>query len=132
MCAEQAKQTADSRFGLVGPQHRVWMVALDLHVLLMQVWLSFSLIHTCNTDPGPADFHALSATVTFMAGASHGTSQCVCVTILEDNISEDTEMFYLSLMSQSPNAAITRGNGAISIIDVCKYMYNRYQILNRV
>ena len=68
-----------------------------------------------------------------MAGASHGTSQCVCVTILEDNICEDTEMFSLSLMSRSPNVEITRGNGMISITDVCKYpLYSRYQFLNRV
>ena len=88
----------------------------------MQVVSSVSLHYMYHhTDPGPADFHALSATVSFMAGASHGTSQCVCVTILEDNISEITESFSLFLMSQSPNVAITRGNGVISITDVCKY-----------
>lgn len=88
-----------------------------------------SSVYICtsyDTDHGPADFSGLSATVTFMAGASHGTSQCVCVTILEDNISEVTEVFSLSVVSRSPNVRITSGDGMISITDVCKCVITKY------
>ena len=58
------------------------------------------------------DYTATSGTLTFDPGE---TSHTVPVTILPDNVQEDTEQFYLNLDSPSSNAVIADGQGVGTI-----------------
>ena len=44
----------------------------------------------------------MSATVTFSAGSSVGSKQCVCVSIIDDVKLEETEQFFVSLTTLQP------------------------------
>ena len=88
---------------------------MDVHVI--------TIILCCKCDSiiiaGPAgDFNSVSATVLFSSGATDGALQCVCITILNDNIREDTEEFTLTLSSESRIVTVTAAT--IMITDICK------------
>ena len=67
----------------------------------------------------------LSATVVFPPSTPAGTPQCVCVTILDDTIAEDTEHFILSLSSSSPDVFLNSSSATVSIIDTGIYIIDQ-------
>ena len=68
-------------------------------------------------DQEQNDFVSLSAFISFPSGAPAGTVQCVCVSILDDNILESTETFTLQLISSSPDVVVEDGVAVVSIND---------------
>ena len=70
--------------------------------------------------PGRVDYLSLSAILTFPSGSMNGAQQCVCVTILDDDLPEAPEQFILSLTSNSPSVTIINDTATVFINDTCK------------
>jgi len=75
-----------------------------------------------NTAIAGSDYTAQSGTVTFPAGSLSGTTKTITVPILDDNISEPTETFYVNLNNLVSGAIATisdnQGVGTITDNDV--------------
>ena len=64
-----------------------------------------------------ADFTATSGTLTFPAGAVHGSTQTMAVTLLEDAIGEPTETFTLNLSAPTGGALLALKTHTVAIVD---------------
>ena len=83
------------------------------------------IIHVCiNINFVPAidgnDYVGFSLRLTFQAGSSGGSSQCTAVQILDDNLLEDDESFFLSTSLVNPiptGVVIGQSTATATIID---------------
>lgn len=71
------------------------------------------------------DFVSLTQALTFLPGESVGTSRCLDITILEDEVVENNELFYVTLSFTGTVQAIQNTTANVTIYDDsdCKYLY---------
>ena len=83
--------------------------------LASQVTVAYA---TANGAAGAgADFTATSGTLTFPAGAVHGSTQTMAVTLLEDAIGEPTENFSVNLSAPTGGALLALKTHTVAIVD---------------
>ena len=61
------------------------------------------------------DYSFINAVLTIPANLTDGTIQCTDVTIIDDGVLEEAEMFRLGLAIITPNPRVVVGNAVLSI-----------------
>ena len=72
----------------------------------MNTTLTQSLIGVYIQLIDPPDYLAVNTTITIPSGTTNGTLFCISVTVIDDNVLENTESLFLTLTSLSPSLAV--------------------------
>ena len=62
-----------------------------------------SNINVLKTFLDPPDYLAVDTTITILSGTKSGSYFCISVNVIDDELLETNESFYLTLQSLSPN-----------------------------
>ena len=64
------------------------------------------------------DYQAFAMNLTFPVNSVNGTVQCFNVTIIEDNVVENDEMFIITQVLVTTGLGVTIGNNTITTITI--------------
>ena len=84
-------------------------------------YASLPLIHMhthiqCRMYTAGRDYESLDTTLTFPANLQGGSRQCTFIMIIDDNVAEAEQSFYVVLTSETPNIVSVANNGGLTTV----------------